>query len=310
MIVRSIPFAQFVRHARRGTLAIGCGLVATRIKTGLKVLLRDIYDVYQDYPLLSLEGEGADFSVHVRPVHWSRRWFRPSYQAIADKPGPFAPLPSDIAFVGFEMSQNWQIASTQNRHLIFHAASVVGPKGGAILMPGLSGSGKSTLGAAMGFRRWRFLGDEFALFDSQGGSFQPMPRPISLKNQSIEVMKAWVPEGGFSRAFLNTPKGTMTYLRPPAVALEPLYAPASLSLAIFPRYKAGAKQVAQRLRGAEAAIELTNACVNYDRVGKPAFDQIIHWAKTVPVYRIEYPSLEAAIDLVSGLYDAHLKDAA
>lgn len=309
MIVRTLPFVDFAKRARRGELAIGCGLVATRVKTDLPVLLRDIYDVYQDYPLLNLEEVGADFSVDIRPVHWLRRWFRPSYQAVADKPGPFAPLPSDIAFVGFEMSQNWQIASTQNRHLIFHAASVVGVKGGAILMPGLSGSGKSTLGAAMGFRGWRFLGDEFALFNRDSQSFQPMPRPISLKNQSIDVMKAWAPEGGFSRPFFKTPKGTMTYLRPPADALKPLNAPAGLSLAIFPRYKAGVTQVAQRLRGAEAAIELTNACVNYDRVGKPAFDQIISWANTVPVYRIEYPSLEAAIELVRGLYDAHLKDA-
>lgn len=305
MIVRSIPFSDFKRRARRGTLVVQCGPVATRIKTGLEVLLRDIYDVYQDYRVLDLDTQGADFSVHVTPVHWARRWFRPSYQALADKPGPFAPLPGDIAFVGFEMSQNWQIACTQNRHLIFHAASVVGARGGAILMPGLSGSGKSTLGAAMGFRGWRFMGDEFALFDPIAKTFNPIARPISLKNQSIDVMKTWAPNGGFSRSFLETPKGTLAYLRPPAGALDSLELPVDLSLAVFPRFKAGTKPVAQRMRGAEAMIELTNACVNFDRLGKPAFDQIIHWANKVPVYRIEYPSLEAAIDLVSGLYDAH-----
>lgn len=302
MIVSSLSLREFSKRARRGRLVIKCGPVATRVRADLKVLLEDIYDVYRDYPVLDLEEDGADFTVHMRPVSYIRKFFRPSWRAIGDKPGPFAPLPSDISFVGYEMSQNFQIAMTQNRHLLFHAATIASRDGRAVLMPGLSGSGKSTLGAAMGFRGWRFLGDEFGLFSIKDQAFNAMPRPISLKNQSIEAMEAWVPGGGFSRRFRNTPKGTMAYLRPPEGTLEPGKPAARLSMVVFPRFVADAEPRFVRMRTSEAAVELTNSCVNFDRVGTPAFKQLMSWAQTIPVYRIQYSSLRDAEILLQKLH--------
>lgn len=302
MIVSDLSFLDFKKRARDARLVIAYGPVAARICAKPKVLLQDIYDVYRDYPVMDLEAQGADFTVDVRPTSWIRGIYKPSYYCIADKPGPFAPLPLDISFVGYEMSQNWQIACTYNRHLLFHAATIADAQGNAILMPGLSGSGKSTLGAAMGFREWRFLGDEFGVFNADDQSFIAMPRPISLKNASIDVMKAWASDGRFSRTFKDTPKGTMAYLQPPAGTLAPPLTPARMSMAIFPRYVENERPAARRLRGAEAAIELTNACVNFSRVGRPAFEQIMIWANTIPVYRVSYPSLDAAVSMVSDLH--------
>lgn len=304
MNVSSLSFRDFAKRANSGRLVIQCGPVATRVRANLKILLRDIYDVYRDYPVLDLETDGADFSVHMRPVSLLRKYIRPSHQALGDKPGPFAPLPSDVAFVGYEMSQNWQIAMTQNRHMLFHAATIASADGRTVLMPGLSGSGKSTLGAAMGFRDWRFLGDEFGLFCVEDQAFHALPRPISLKNQSIDVMKAWVPDGGFSRSFLETPKGTMAYLRPPEGTLSHSAPPAKLSMVVFPKFTADCEPRFVRMRTSEAAIELINACVNFDRLGTPAFEQLMTWAETIPVFRIQYSSLDAAQKLVEELHSS------
>jgi len=301
MNVGSQSFSQFYNAARHGALAIACGPIVVRIRGNYRILLREIQDMYADYPTIALQDDGADFSVHIEPLNPVRRFIRPSYHVISDKPGPFAPLPGDLAFVGFEMAQNWQIACTHNRHLVFHASVVASAQGGAVLMPGQSGSGKTTLAAALGFRGWRFLGDEFGLFCLDRQCFDPLPRPISLKNESIETMLSWAPDGLFSRVYENAPKGRMIYLQPPSGTLEETHPPARLSAIVFPNFNVQSAPQAERMRPAEAAVELMNASVNFDKLGVPAFDQIMTWANTVPAYRLTYPSLHAALALIEDL---------
>ena len=60
----------------------------------------------------------------------------------------------------------------------------------AVVLPGPSGVGKSTLCAALVARGWRLLSDEVAMIRPQDGLLQPYPRPISLKNESIEMIAA------------------------------------------------------------------------------------------------------------------------
>ncbi|MEM7570318.1 MAG: hypothetical protein AAF337_11025, partial [Pseudomonadota bacterium] len=194
-----------------------------------------------------------------------------------------------------------QIANAHNHHLLFHASSVVGEAGGAILMPGQSGSGKSTLGIALGYRGWRFLGDEFALYDLAGSGFVPLARPASLKNQSIASLKQDVPSDRFSRIFHDTPKGTMAYLRPPTASLEAMDGAAPLSAVVFPRFVADQEPGIRRYRKAEALVELTNACVNFERLSEAAFDVLADWAERIPVFKITYPSIEKACEMICAI---------
>lgn len=62
--------------------------------------------------------------------------------------------------------------------LALHAAAVVDPKGGAILIGGDSGAGKSTLLAALLKRGWHFLADGLAAV-SLNDNGRPMVYPIS-----------------------------------------------------------------------------------------------------------------------------------
>jgi hypothetical protein len=66
----------------------------------------------------------------------------------------------------------------QRGMLALHAAAVVGPRGGAILIGGDSGAGKSTLLAALLKRGWRHLADDLAAV-SLNDHGQPTVYPIS-----------------------------------------------------------------------------------------------------------------------------------
>ncbi|MEM9880319.1 MAG: HprK-related kinase A [Pseudomonadota bacterium] len=303
MLVKSLSHQQLRNAAQYASLAIACGPTITRIFTSIPQLLKDISNIYQDYDVPDLDTTGADVCVDMRFTSLLRKVVRPQVKGFADRPGPFAPLPPDIAFVGYEMTQNWFIANTHNRHLMFHAACVANQEGSAVLLPGQSGSGKSTLGIAMGFRSWRYLGDEFAFFDPNRETFVAMPRPASLKNASIDVLRDWAGAERMSRIFKQTPKGRMAYLRPPADALSNAHAPARLKAVVFPKYVENEEPTIRRLRQAEALVELTNACVNFERLSSTAFDILSNWAVSIPCFQISYPSLESACEMVRSIQD-------
>ncbi|MEO0410275.1 MAG: HprK-related kinase A [Pseudomonadota bacterium] len=301
MQVHSLSEKQIARLASGAGLAIRCGPMITRLKTIIPELLHDVAAIYGQYEVADLAVDGANICVDMRYTSFLRRYVRRQITGASDRPGPFAPLPPDISFVGFEMAQNWHIANTYNHCLLFHAASVASPDGQAIIMPGMSGSGKSTLGIAMGYRGWRFLGDEFALYDPREAVFQALARPASLKNQSIEALNGWAPEAAFSRPFEKTPKGRMAYLNPPRDALAPGHPPARFAMAVFPRFVADEEPRIGRMREAEALMEFTNACINFERLSDTAFETVARWAATIPAYRMTYPSLEKACEIIQAL---------
>ncbi|TXL12561.1 hypothetical protein BMR05_15020 [Methylococcaceae bacterium HT4] len=82
---------------------------------------------------------------------------------------------------------NWCISSQLNTYLIIHAA-VIEKSGYAVIMPAPPGSGKSTLTASLIQEGWRLLSDELTIIDVQNACVVPFPRPVSLKNESIDII--------------------------------------------------------------------------------------------------------------------------
>ncbi len=223
---------------KEGTLGLCIGDFDVRLKSSLPAVLLNLQQLYANYPILA-QGEIADFYLELKSPSMLRRFLRPQVNFYNDGVVPFKPLPLAQAFAMFEWGLNWCVAGNAHDRLIIHAA-VVERQGKAVILPGTPGSGKSTLCAAMISRGWRLLSDEMTLIDLENGLVRPFPRPVSLKNQSIEVIQSYAPDAFMGEVVRDTSKGTVGHLRPPAASVDRALEPAAPALVVFPKYRANA----------------------------------------------------------------------
>lgn len=119
-----------------------------------------------------------------------------------------------------EWGLNWCVSMHAHHYLIIHAA-VVEKNGLAAILPAPPGSGKSTLTAGLVLSGWRLLSDELTLIDRRTGLLHALPRPVSLKNQSIDVIRQFNPEAFINRVSHDTSKGSVAHMRPPRQRTAP-----------------------------------------------------------------------------------------
>jgi HprK-related kinase A len=259
-------------------------------------------DLYGDYPTLT-DADLADFTVGVRAPSFARRLVRPQALGWCDQPAPFVPLPAESALVVLEMAMNWQTGMRTARYLVLHAA-VAERDGKAIILPGDSGAGKSTLSACLAYSGWRFLADEFALIDPDSGLIHPYPRPISLKNASIDVMKQRVSSALFTREFPETAKGRIAYLRPPAEALARMAEPARPVAIVYPRFVAGAPVTLEPLAPSLSLLRFMGGAPSYARMGVRGFNTLTRLISTMPSLDAEYGDSDAVMERLAALVEA------
>ncbi|UMR32056.1 HprK-related kinase A [Massilia sp. MB5] len=191
--VGSLARAELAAQLAGTGIRLRTGAFTTCLHSAIPSLAEGIALLYADYPLLTAD-DFADFHLQlVRPLN-ARRWIKPQVKLLYDRRSIFKPLPLDQAFPMFEWGLNWCVSSRANRYLIVHAA-VVEKGGRALILPAPPGSGKSTLCAALvGRGGWRLLSDELTLLRLDDGLLHPLPRPVSLKNASIEIIARYVPQ--------------------------------------------------------------------------------------------------------------------
>ena len=273
------------------------GPAAFRIGSAWRAPLVQMVDLYRDYPI----PDFTDFTIRLEPTRWLRRWLRPSVAIGGDYMLPdAAPLPLEQGLLAAEMAMNLQMALGWRRHLLLHASAV--EKGGRVLvMTGASGSGKSTLSALLGTQGWRFLGDEFVLFDPATGNVAPFPRLISLKNVAIAAMQAAQPGARFGPLLAATPKGDIRHMVPPADAIAQMAQGGAPALLLFPRF--GYPGAVREVAPGETFMRLTQASTNYVALGEAGFTTLTRFVKSVPSRAIDYQSGEEAVALVDKLWE-------
>jgi hypothetical protein len=111
------------------------------------------------------------------------------------------------------------IANHAHQFAIVHAATVE-KNGRGYIFPGAPGSGKSTLCAALVCRGWRLLSDEMAMISLKDGLLWPIPRPVSLKNASIDIIRKFGKDVFLGDVVADTAKGNIAHMRPPTEYLE------------------------------------------------------------------------------------------
>ena len=291
------------REQLRARLAHGLhlrtGNFTTRLQSTIAEVAEGIGLLYADYPVAAADAF-ADFHLRLLRPRSVRRWIRPQVELHYNGRALFKPLPLDQAFAMFEWGLNWCVASRVHSHLIVHAA-VVEKAGRAAILPAPPGSGKSTLCAALvGRGGWRLLSDELAMLRLSTGQIAPLPRPVSLKNGSIEVIRGYVPDAVLSRPVTDTSKGTVAHMRAPRASVIGAAHSASPAWVVFPRYQAGADTRRTPLAPAHTFMELAENSFNYSVLGVRGFDALGRLIDQCQGHRLEYSRLDEAL----GFFDA------
>jgi HprK-related kinase A len=294
----SLSPAELRARLASGALRLRTGDFVARIESRIPQVAHGLALMYGDYPL-SDEDSFADFQLSfTEPA--LRRWLRPQVRFASDGFAPFQPLPRDQAFPMFEWAMNWCVSSRVQSYLVIHAA-VVEKNGRAAILPAPPGSGKSTLCAALVSRGWRLLSDELTLVRPGGAELVPLPRPISLKNASIDVMRAYAPGWVFSPAVADTVKGTVAHMKAPGESVARAREHARPGWIVFPKYVAGADARLAPVPRARAFMRLAGNAFNYSLLGTTGFDTVAGVIGQSAAYDFEYSRLDEAIEMFARL---------
>ncbi|HEY0065153.1 MAG TPA: HprK-related kinase A [Telluria sp.] len=274
-------------------ICLRTGAFVTRLRSDIGHVADGIALLYADYPLLE-QAPFTDFQVNMMHSTGLRRFAR--RQVLFDHDGhtPFKPLPVDQAFPMFEWAMNWCVSSRAHDYLIIHAA-VVERNGLAAILPAPPGSGKSTLCAALVSRGWRLLSDELTMVRLADGLIEPLPRPISLKNASIEVIRGYAPQSVFSRSVADTNKGTVAHVKPPAASVTRAHEAVRAAWIVFPQYVAGAAPLLTPIPQGQAMLEVAQNAFNYSLLAEQGFTALGQLIEGSRSYRFCYSALDDAI---------------
>lgn len=282
-----------------GGLRLHMGPYVARIRSPLAEVAESVASLYRHHRVAD-EARFVDFDVAVRRPRTPRALWRPQVVFEFEGEEPFNPLPGDQGFPLLEWGLNWCVYGLCHQHLTLHAA-VLERNGRALLLPAPSGSGKSTLCAALLFSGWRLLSDELALIEPDSGELLPLPRPVSLKNASIDVIRRFAPQVEFGSMVQETAKGIVAHFPPPASAVQAGESRASPGWVIFPRYVAGAPARLTPMERARTFMQLIENAFNYDIFGAEGFELLGSVVDRSECFSFEYGDLDEAVALFDRL---------
>ncbi len=294
-----LPSNELARALRKEGIYLQTGAFTTHIRSTIPDVAEGLALLYSDYPILT-DVAFADFHVNItRPAN-IRRWLRPQAVFLCDGVAAFKPLPLDQAFPMLEWGLNWCVTGHAHQYLMIHAA--VMEKGGrAAILPAPPGSGKSTLCAGLVSRGWRLLSDEITLVRLSDGAIVPNPRPISLKNASIDVIRGFAPESIFSRHVVDTVKGTVAHVKPPQDSVIRAHEPAQPAWIVFPKYQHGASPLLSQLPRSRALLRMADNAFNYNVLGRSGFEALAALINRATSFDFFYSNLEDAVRIFAEL---------
>lgn len=264
------------------------------VTTSFAEVVDNLYRLYGHFDIVP-SNQIIDFEVSVRRPNNIRRWFKPQAFFYLDGKSPFLPLPAAQAFPLLEWGMNWCIAQHTQEQLTIHAA-VLEKNGATVILPAASGSGKSTLTAILALQGWRLLSDEMTLVDLESLAITPIARPISLKNDSIRVIKSLNQTAVFSDIVKDTNKGTIAHLKPDNHAIHEINRKVSPTTIVFPKYEAKAQTSLTKIDKGQAFMRTIEQCFNYSLLAEDGFECMEKLIKTCNCYEFIYSSTADAIE--------------
>ncbi len=248
------------------------------------------------------ENQLVDFHIRVYRRRGLRHLLRPQAVFVTDMDTPFYPFPLEQAFALFEWGLNYCIAMQAHQYLMLHSA-VLEKHGRVLLLPAPPGSGKSTLCAALAYRGWRLLSDEFALLRPDSGMIDPIPRPIPLKNRSIEVFKAFEPGAIVGPIHPGTRKGDVAHVHPGEEALRRWREAARPAWVVFPQYDPRATTRLHDFAKGRAFLKLSGNAFNYPLQGERGFRAVDRVIRECSTWYLPFRDLDEAVATLDRLAD-------
>ncbi len=292
MRLSDLSATDLVARLREG-LAWRVGPFVVRLSTPLEHVARHLGDMYADFPVVEAP-DWIDADVTVRRDGWLRR--RVSIRA--DGTAVYRGVSFAHAVPLVEWTLNLCAFHRPSNHLLVHAA-VLERQGGAAVFPGGAGSGKSTLCAALAHRGWRLLSDEVAAICPDTRRIIPVPRPVSLKEQSIDVVKRFAPQARFGPTWPDTAKGNLAHLFPPRPSVLRMNEPAAPGWVAFPAFTPEAKAELAPLSKAQGLLRCAQHAFNYTVLGRRGFDTLAALIDRCDCFELRYGDLEEATALVN-----------
>ena len=279
---------------------IDIGAAQIKVQSDSPALSEQLKLVYGHFPFVD-NGDWADAHIRILRAHGVRRWLRPQVVLYCDGQLSFDPFPADSPLPLLEWGANWLLAQRLNDLLLLHAGAVE-RDGLTLVLPALPGSGKSTLTAALTQRGWRLLSDEFGAFDPETRTFRAMLKPVALKNQSIEVMRAFAPSATMGPEFPKTRKGRVAHLAPNADAVQRRHEGARPGAIVLPRWQSGSPTHWKPLPEHIVFPALSFNAFNYNLLGEVGFRAAIGLMRQCPAWELTYSDLDDALATIDAAW--------
>ena len=133
-----------------------------------------------------------------------------------------------------------------------------------------------------------------------------MPRPMPLKNESIEVIRAFAPDIELGPVMYGTRKGTIAHVRPSAASVVRQHEPATIRWLVFPQWQAGAELALDEVPKEEAFMRLASNAFNYEMQGEAGFQTVRSLIEISRCFTLVYADLDRAVSTLTQMADTDL----
>lgn len=132
---------------------------------------------------------------------------------------------------------------------------------------------------------------------------------MPLKNESIEVLRAFAPEAVLGPQIEGTRKGTVAHVRPPRDSVLLQHLPAPASWMVFPKWERDAALDLRAVSQIEAFVGVTANAFNYEVQGVAGFETASDLARSSRCFRLRYSRLDEAVAALTALADEEVTGA-
>ena len=270
-------------------LTLNTGRYTYRLTDYPDDVVSDIEKIYGAEVINQVDAP-VDFEIALKFDSLVRRFFRPQITFYADQQSPFKPMPLAQAYPVLEWGMNWCVAAFDYNHFIIHAA-VLEKDGKAIIFPATPGSGKSTLSAYLALTGWNLYSDEMAIVDLNSSRVNPVYRPVSLKNNSIDLLKQWFPDVVCTDTAKGTQKGDVALFRCVSWEQHRQLEQAEVVGIVFPKYKADTDLTIYQLDKLQGFQQISSNSFNYNITGQQGFETVGKLVDAAVHFEVHYSNV-------------------